>query len=861
LILAILLQAARAPAADQGQPEFSRDVQPILEAACIKCHGSQKQQGGLRFDYRDGALKAGDSGLPAITPGRIGQSELIRRVEATDKSERMPLDLPPLTPGQIATLRAWIERGADWPAAGNSRPATGGEMVVTDEDRRHWSYRPLRGVQLPAIGSARWCQTPIDHFILAALEARGIAPSARADRRTLIRRVYFDVLGLPPMPAEVEAFELDPSPHAYERLVDRLLASPHYGERWGRHWLDLARYADSDGMELDADRPDAHHFRDFVIRALNDDLSYQTFVRWQLAGDEYEPDNPQALAATGFLTGAPCEKLTDQHLEEERLRLRYSELDDMLVTTGAAFLGLTVGCARCHDHKFDAIPTRDYYRLLCAFTTTSRDNVLLTTRDKADRFRRADAAWQEEHKAAQTKRSDWLASAQQPHRDALRHKKIDSLPISDQEKKLLKEEADSDVAKRLARQHQKGLQVTDADFREVFTVDQRRMLDELNGALAEVQRRKPQSPPTALAITDIKSEPQTTWLLARGDFYARKEALELGFLSVLTRDRPPAEYSAAARREMESPRSTLQRRALAEWLTDAGQGAGPLLARVIVNRVWQHHFGEGLVRTVSDFGVRGESPSHPELLEWLASDFVAGGWRLKRLHRLILTSSVYLQSTAYDESRAQSDPDNRLLFRRRPLRLEAEIVRDAVLAVSGTLNAQQFGPAFKPPIPPEAIVARNTKSPYPLDARDTPGTRRRTVYMFHKRVTPHPLLQVFDEPDAAVSCGRRNTTTVAPQALALLNDPFVRDRAIDFARRLMSQEPVQGERWIKDGFLLALSRPPTHEELAASLAFLQSQRQRRATREPPQSPAEVRLQSLADFCQALFSLNEFIYVD
>jgi hypothetical protein len=291
------------------------------------------------------------------------------------------------------------------------------------------------------------------------------------------------------------------------------------------------------------------------------------------------------------------------------------------------------------------------------------------------------------------------------------------------------------------------------------------------------------------------------------------------------------------------------------------QGAGPLLARVIVNRVWQHHFGEGLVRTPSDFGMRGEQPSHPELLEWLAQDFVASGWQLKRLHRLILTSSVYVQGTAADGSRSELDPDNRLLSRRRPLRLESEIIRDAVLAVSGTLNRHALGPAFKPPIPPEAIVARNTKSPYPLDARDTPATRRRSIYMFHKRVTPHPFMQVFDGPDAAVSCGLRNSTTVSTQALALLNDAFIRDRAVDFARRLIAEGGDSAGSQVDAGFQLALSRRPSEAEQAASVRFLQSQFARRAARDATFTPEEVRRQALADFCQTLFSLNEFVYVD
>ncbi|HMC12177.1 MAG TPA: DUF1549 and DUF1553 domain-containing protein, partial [Pirellulaceae bacterium] len=515
----------------------------------------------------------------------------------------------------------------------------------------------------------------------------------------------------------MESFASETSADAYEKLVDHLLASPGYGERWGRHWLDLARYAESGGLETDHERVNAYRYRDFVIQALNVDMPYDQFVHWQLAGDEYEPANPAALAATGFLTSAPNEMLTDKHLEEERLRLRYNELDDMMTVTASACLGLTLGCARCHDHKFDAIPTRDYYRLQCAFMTTAAADVKL--------------------------------------KDASQNKEM-----------------------------------------------------------------------TLLAITE-KPQPADTWLLARGDFFSKKEKLQLGFFTVLTSSKQPEEYLEAARKAGPQGKTTLQRRALAEWMTDAEQGAGPLLARVMVNRLWQHHFGEGLCRTVSDFGVRSDPPTHPELLEYLTHDFVSGGWDLKRLHRQMVTSAVYMQDDTTDQQRLQLDPDNRLLWRRRPLRLQAEVLRDSVLAVSGTLNRQQFGPSFKPPIPAEAIVARNTKDPYPKDAQDTPATRRRSVYMYHKRVTQHPLMQAFDAPDASLSCGRRNSTTVAPQALALLNDPFARDRATDFARRLTAEAGEKPEDWVARGFRLAICRPPTEKELKASLAFLDQQRDRR----------------------------------
>jgi hypothetical protein len=846
-----------------GQPErvdFGRDIRPILERSCWKCHGPEKQKSGLRFDRRQGVLAAGDSGKQAIQPGRADESELIRRVEAGSAEERMPPKSGPLSREQIKTLRAWIDQGAIWPDT-PSAPTSGRRgMVVTDEDRRHWSYQPLPAIDPPAVPDGAWCRTPVDRFIVAALETRGIHANGPADRRTLIRRLYCDLLGLPPTPEDVEALLADARPTAYEELVERLLASPHYGERWGRHWLDVARYADSDGIESDADRPNAYPYRDFVIQAFNEDLSYQEFVRWQLAGDEYAPDDRRARAATGFLTGAPTEVL-DVPMEEEKLRLRFNELDDMAVTTASAFLGLTLGCARCHDHKFDAIPTRDYYRLQCAFTTTARANVLLTTRaDEADYLGRL-AKWKERHEAAQNKLNAWLNEQKKRYAASLRGPKIDSLPISDAEKKLLKEQPGSGAAQKLAKRYEKALALSDEDYRQVLTEEERRRGDALKHDLATVERSRPQSPPTALALVDKRAEPEPTWLLERGDFYAKRELLKVGFLTVLTGSRTAEDYWASARREVSAGQSTGQRRALADWITDVEHGAGALLARVIVNRVWQHHFGEGLVRTVSDFGVRGERPTHPELLEWLAQQFVAGGWRLKSLHRLILYSSVYRQGTTWDAARHQLDPDNRLFWRRRPQRLEAEILRDAVLAVSGTLNLEQFGPAFKPPIPPEAMLARNYKDPYPRDAVDTRATRRRSVYLFHKRVVQHPLMQAFDGPDAAVSCGRRNNTTVAPQALALLNDRFFRDRAGDLSRRLLAEGGTSAESWVDRGFRLTLARPPDAAERAVCVQFLKHQLERRRASGPSLAPQEICREALTDFCQTLFSLNEFLYVD
>jgi hypothetical protein len=337
--------------------------------------------------------------------------------------------------------------------------------------------------------------------------------------------------------------------------------------------------------------------------------------------------------------------------------------------------------------------------------------------------------------------------------------------------------------------------------------------------------------------------------------------VELGFLTVLSRGREPADYWAAARADIRRPDSTQQRRAMANWMTDLDHGAGALLARVIVNRVWQHHFGQGLVRTVNDFGARCDPPTHPELLEWLSHEFVKGGWKLKPLHRLILNSSSYLQGTTFDAASAQADPDNRLLWRRRPQRVEAEILRDSMLAVSGTLNPKMFGPAVKPPIPAEAIQARNMKDPYPKDLQDTPGTRRRSIYLFHKRVVQHPLMQAFDGPDAQASCGRRENTTVAPQALALLNDRFVRARAVDFADRIVRETGATPEEEVRWAWEVALGRKPSAQELEAGVAFLKSQFEQRSTREPGKAQSELKHLALADFCQSIFAFNEFIYAE
>jgi hypothetical protein len=440
----------------------------------------------------------------------------------------------------------------------------------------------------------------------------------------------------------------------------------------------------------------------------------------------------------------------------------------------------------------------------------------------------------------------------------VRAQKIDRLAAAGAEKALLRDKPDSAEAKALAKRYARALAITDADWRVAMDRADCRRWDELENAVSAVRARAPKAPPTALAFRDFGPKPAPSWLFARGDFHDKSTPVELGFLTVLTRGRAPADYWKDARAAGERADTTYQRRALAEWVTDADRGAGALLARVIANRVWQHHFSEGLVRTPNDFGARGDRPSHPQLLEWLATDLVAHGWRLKRLHLTILLSATYRQGTAFDVDQAAADPDNRLLGRMRPRRLEAEALRDAMLAVGGTLNPAMYGPAVKAPIPADAMVARNLKDPYPTDVADGPAVRRRSVYLFHKRVIPNPLLQAFDIPDAQQCTGRRNVTTVAPQALALLNDPFVRARAGDFADRLTKEAGGNPARIVDRAYRLAFGRPPTEDERTAGIGFLAQRERERLARDPK---AAARRVALTDYCQALFGLNEFIYVD
>jgi hypothetical protein len=742
-------------ASPSGPVEFVRDIQPIFRAHCYECHAGASEEGGLNLGIKVKAFRGGDS-KDAIVAGKSAESLLIQLVSGLDGSRSMPPDgRTPLTAKQIGLLRAWIDQGAVWP------DSTDVLDPKLDRAKTHWAFQRLQQASVPPRhADDDWSKGPIDLFVQKRLRDVGLQPSQPADARSLARRLYFDLIGLPPTPEQTRRFITahaeDPDSAIYE-LVDQLLGSPRYGERWGRHWLDVARYADSDGQEADQDRPHAYVYRDFVIQAFNDNMPYDQFVRWQIAGDEFEPKNDAAVSATGFLTAGTSFKLPETFLESERLLNRYNELDDVVSTLGSGLLGITVACARCHDHKYDAFSAKEYYQLLGVVHSGDRVSAKLPSGKEGFFFR------------------------------------------------------------------------------------------------------------------DFDKNRRTTWLFRRSDFYDREIEVDLGFPAMLSSGADAADYwrqARAAYGQMGEASSTLQRRALADWITDTRRGGGALLARVLVNRVWHHHFGRGIVRTTSDFGVRGDEPSHPQLLEYLAHEFVQSGWDIKSLHREILTSAVLRQAStrgAMDQRGPKLDPANDLLWRMAPQRLQAEVIRDSMLAVSRTLNLQAGGPGFKPYIAPEANLARNIQGErYPKDAKDDATTRRRSVYMFHKRLIPYPMFQAFDRPDLMTSCDRRQNTTVAPQAMVLLNDRFVRAVARDFANFLIKNQagqPIPPEKAlpssIEAAFEASFARLPTQIELEASIQFIEAQTKARTERAEP----EPRVEALADFCQALFGSNEFIYVD
>lgn len=772
---------------------------------------------------------------------------------------------------------------------------------LTPQERSHWAFQPLNNQQIPEVRQKDLVRNPIDAFLLACLEQDALSFSPPASRRELVRRAAFDLTGLPPTPNEIADFLADDSPDAYERLIDRLLTSPHYGEHWGRHWLDVVRYAETAGYNADPLRPLAWKYRDYVIRAMNNDTPYDRFVQEQLAGDELFPESDQGVLATGYTLLWP-----DESNASNILLARQDSLNDLTANVGSVFLGLSIGCAQCHDHKFDPLPQRDFYRLQAFFSGIVRsDSAPIGTTSQIAAYKQELARWLNETAALR----DALHQLEHPARVKAagdRRMKfpdvvlaaIDTVP-----------ERRTAYQRQLAFWSERQMEIKEESLAASLSDDQKKRRAELQAQLAACERTKPQ-PPTEVAgmiVGELESVPPVTHFLAAGSYDKPLDEVLPGFLSVL-------DPNGNADAEVISPRpyTSGRRSALARWLTSPDN---PLTPRVIVNRIWQGHFGKGLVENANDFGTQTPPPSHPELLDWLAREFVSpslskegpGGsdknvsaaaipvpeprsatppnpplrrgengiaWSMKSLHRLIMTSAAYRQSTDRHAGAAQQlranevDPSNRLYWHFDRRRLPAESIRDAFLSVAGRLNGTVYGPSVYPELPPDFSKREAWK------VSSNPADRlRRSVYIHAKRNLPYPLLEAFDLPDLNESCARRTQTTVAPQALMLLNSDIVLEFARAFAGRLLHRNPHADLRpLVAEAYSLAFSREASDDEIGAGENFILRQQSLIESErvgghsillprgfpkflDPPLAAA------LVDFCHALLNTNEFVYVE
>jgi len=804
LIAAALLGALSAPAL---AVDFGRDVQPILARRCFACHGPDKAKGGLRLHEQKPALAELDSGERAIIPGNVEDSTLLLRVSSTDPGERMPPTGKPLTKDEIDTLRKWIADGAKW--------------------AQHWSFRQPQPQTLPAVKNAAWVRNPIDNFILSKLEENGLAPAAPADKVALLRRATYDLTGLPPSLAEIDAFLADDSPAAFDKVVDRLLASERYGERWGRHWLDLVRYADTNSFERDGVKPNAWRYRDYVIRSFNADKPYDQFLREQLAGDELPDRNAESIIATGFYRLG----LWDDE-PADPLQARYDELDDIVTTVGQVFLGLTINCARCHDHKIDPIPQTDYYKLLAFFHEvpsygTRADQLSANQTD----ISAPDVAALH---ATLDRRKTELRDAMNP----IEQRGIEKMSAEDQRKTETRER-DRVLRERL---------------KETLSDDDWRQYSDLKSNMDKLQSTRLPPREQALSVSFVMPKPPETFVFSRGNPHVPGNKVELGFPAIFEAAAPviPAKTPAM--------KSSGRRTALADWITSPDNR---LTARVMVNRIWQHHFGRGLVRSSNNFGQLGESPTHPELLDWLASEFSgneasrrasapgAPPWSMKRLHRLIMLSSAYRMSSKADAVALRKDPANNLFWRFDMRRLGAEEIHDSIYAVNGRLNLKMYGPGFYPEISREVLAGQSAPgSGWGKSSAEEQA--RRSVYIHVKRSLITPVLAAFDFPETDSSCEARFATTQPAQALAMLNSDFMQQQSSAFAERLRKDAGDDVTAQVKLALRLALCRPADQASIERGLHLIDTLKIKHGLSSDD---------ALKYYCLTVLNLNEFLYLD
>ncbi len=797
---------------------FEQNIRPILTSQCVKCHGSKKQEADLRLDSRAAMLKGGESG-PAVAPRRPGQSLLLKALHYDE------LEMPPsgkLPTRDIAKFRHWIASGAIWPENATIREATG---TITDADRNWWAFRELSQPAVPQIPPSMWSESEIDRFVFAALDAKGMRPAPTADKTTLIRRAYFDIIGLPPTPAQIDDFVRNDSPNAWEQLVDQLLASPHYGEHWARHWLDVVRYAESDGWNQDAYRPHIHRYRDYVVKSFNSDRPWPQFVQQQLAGDEMPDDNPENLAATGFL------RLGIYEYNQRDAKGQWNDImNEMTDVAGDVFLGVGMACARCHDHKFDAILQRDYFALRAFFEPIEwRDDLFYATdKQQADHARKT-KVWRQEAAEVLAK----IDALLKPYHDKKWKSTVDKFPLD------IQACFNKPAAERTSWEHQMAYLVSrqfaeesGGPLKSVKKADKAKY-EELKKELAKFKSTKPRPLPKLMAATDFNGQPTATKIQDTED------VIKPAFPTALTPRRaagvsPPINNDSRTTTNLThaahqtTPTTTGRRTKLAKWITEP---TNPLTNRVIVNRIWQYHFGRGLVSTPNDFGKQGQRPTHPELLDWLTTTFINDGSSFKRLHKRILMSATWQQSATNPKANdyAKRDPNENLLWRAPVRRLSAEQIRDAMLLTSNELDRRIGGPSV------------------------TLKKHRRSLYIRSLRNRPDAFLHQFDMANGLKSVAERNSTTTPTQALMMINGDYPLARANAFAKHLAGMKFETTDQLLQSAFRSTIGRTPNDREKHRAADYLGCSL--------PDEPKTIEQTKLTDFCHILFNSNEFLYVD
>jgi hypothetical protein len=808
-------------------------------------------------------LRGGDNG-PAVIKSSAEESLLFKRIA---NSSMPPDSEKKLTAEQVETIRRWIVAGA--PAVGSYGPITKAEApAVTAKDRQFWSFRKPVQPEVPHVQQSNSVRTPIDSFVLAKLEEEKLGFSPEADRIALARRAYFDLLGLPPSPQELADFEADHSPQAWERLIDRLLGSAHFGERWGRHWLDAAGYVDAQGLDHlitdDKTAEGKYLYRDYVVRSFNEDKPYDRFLVEQLAGDElvnwrstqkFSEETKTALIATGFLrTAADDTDIPELNTAD----IRYTVLHQTLQVLTSNLLGLTVGCAKCHTHKYDPIPQQDYYRLMAVFAPAYNIQSWLQPKDRAlPDVSAPEKAEIDRHNAEVEKRlepfNEQVGALLKPTQERLLDEKLSKLPeaVRADLKSALEtpEKKQTPVEKYLVAKLGPLVEVKPEEVRSALN-------DKDLGKVKEIEENMAPLKAELLAYGKIQAcydvgPPPPTYLFRRGNFETPGPEVEPGFLSVLSEPEAPTQFPVLSPEMKTSGR----RLAFARWLTNSDSTAGGLVARVMVNRVWQHLFGEGIVATLDNFGNSGARPTHAELLDWLATEFMDSGWRIKPLIKLMMTSSVYRQASFREDSAeaAKIDPGNQLLWRMRIRRLESEAIRDSILACSGKLNDSMGGPSTRLEYEPDGMVVVSKKQ-----LTDPSREWRRSLYLFSRRNYNLTLLSTFDQPVMSTNCVRRTTSSVVPQSLSLLNDHFIMEQADYFADRVTQAGGAELNRRVDLAFQIALARKPSVEEEASGLDLVKKQTDRYTA--PGTTAEEASQKALANLCRMLWNSNEFLYV-